>query len=73
MNIQQNIIDNIDNQKLFTYANTEYEQYNNFTKNIKNKIFNKKNKSIGNVLNSNFKISKENKNRIIINTNMNNK
>ena len=59
INIQQNIIDNIDN-KLFNYTNTEYEQYDSMTKNMKNKIFNKKYKSICNVLNSNI-----NKNRIM--------
>ena len=59
INIQQNIIDNSDN-KLFNYTNTEYEQYDTMTKNMKNKIFNKKYKSICNVLNSNI-----NKNRIM--------
>ena len=59
INIQQNIIDNSDN-KLFNYTNTEYEQYDSITKNMKNKIFSKKNKSICNVLNSNI-----NKNRIM--------
>ena len=59
ISIQQNIIDNIDN-KLFNYTNTEYEQYDSMTKNMKNKIFNKKYKSICNVLNSNI-----NKNRIM--------
>ena len=59
INIQQNIIDNSDN-KLFNYTNTEYEQYDTITKNMKNKIFNKKYKSICNVLNSNI-----NKNRIM--------
>ena len=62
INIQQNIIDNSDN-KLFNYTNTEYEQYDSMAKNMKNKIFNKKYKSICNVLNSNI-----NKNRIM-NTN----
>ena len=59
INIQQNIIDNLDN-KLFNYTNTEYEQYDSMTKNMKNKIFSKKYKSICNVLNSNI-----NKNKIM--------
>ena len=59
INIQQNIIDNLDN-KLFNYTNTEYEQYDSMSKNMKKKLFNKKYKSICNVLNSNI-----NKNRIM--------
>ena len=59
VNKQQNIIDNLDN-KLFNYTNTEYEQYDSMTKNMKNKIFSKKYKSICNVLNSNI-----NKNKIM--------
>jgi hypothetical protein len=37
INIQQNIIDNLDN-KLFNYTNTEYEQYDSMSKNMKKKI-----------------------------------
>ena len=73
MNIQQNIFNNIDNQKLFYYTNTEYDE-NILSKNInldtiknmKNKILNKKYKTIYREISSNNKVNSN------ININVNN-
>ena len=64
--IQQNIFNNIDNQKLFYYTNTEYDQNLSFPKNInldtirnsKSKLSNKKYKAICREITSNNKINK---------------
>ena len=66
MKIQQNIFNNIDNQKLFYYTNTEYDKNVSFPKNInldtirnsKNKLINKKYKAICKEISSNNKINK---------------
>ena len=66
----QNIFNSVDNQKLFYYTNTEYEQNIDFPKNInidttpsiENKILSKKYKAIGSDISSNEKISKWNTN-----------
>ena len=67
-NIQQNIFNIVDNQKLYYYTNTEYEQNIDFPKNInldtlqnmENKIVSKKYNDIGTDLPSNKKINKLN-------------
>ena len=64
-NIQQNIFNSIDNQKLFYYTNTEYDENNSISKNInldivnnmKNKLINKKYKSFYKDIYSNNKIN----------------
>ena len=81
-NIQQNIFNNIENQKLYYYTNTEYEQ-NNIPKNInletirntKNKILNKNYKTISKNISYNNKINNYNNNTInqILISNINNK
>ena len=78
--IQQNIINNIDNQKLFYYTNTEYDQNVSFPKNInldtirnsKNKLLSKKYKAICREITSNNNIKKWKEN-INQNINLNNK
>ena len=86
MKIQHNILNNIDNQKLIYYTNTEYDQDINFPKNINldtmqninKKLINKKNKEINNDISSNNKINKmnininPNRNSNISNTNLSN-
>ena len=84
MKIQQNILNNIDNQKIVYYTNTEYGQDINFPKNINldtlrninNKLTNKKNIQINSDISSNNKINKmninNNKNSNISNNNLSN-
>ena len=84
MKIQQNILNNIDNQKIVYYTNTEYGQDINFPKNINldtlrninNKLTNKKNIQISSDISSNNKINKmninNNKNSNISNNNLSN-
>ena len=84
MKIQQNILNNIDNQKIVYYTNTEYGQDINFPKNINldtlrninNKLINKKNIQISSDISSNNKINKmninNNKNSNISNNNLSN-
>ena len=70
MNIQQNIYNNIDNQKLFYYTNTEYNNDTalskninlNAIKNMKNKILNRKYKTIEREKSSNNKMNSLNGN-----------
>ena len=77
MNIQQNIYNNMDNQKLFYYTNTEYND-NTMSKNInldtmknmKTKVINKKYKTIYRETSSNNKMNSLNGNA---NININNK
>ena len=66
MKIQQNIFNNMENQKLFFYTNTEYDQNLEFSKNmnigniqnLKNKIINKKYKATCKDITSTNKIYK---------------
>ena len=81
MNVQQNIFNNAENQKLYYYTNTEYDQ-NILPKNMnletiqntKNKLQNKNNKAISKNISYNNKINNYNNHTInqILNQNINN-
>jgi hypothetical protein len=67
MNIQNNIFNSIDNHKLFYYTNTEYDENHSISNNInidtinnmKNKLLNRKYKTLYKDLSSNYKINKD--------------
>ena len=67
MNIQNNIFNSIDNHKLFYYTNTEYDDNHSISNNInidtinnmKNKLLNRKYKTLCKDLSSNYKTNKD--------------
>jgi hypothetical protein len=67
MNIQNNIFNSIDNHKLFYYTNTEYDDSHSISNNInidtinnmKNKLLNRKYKTLYKELSSNYKTNKD--------------
>jgi hypothetical protein len=67
MNIQNNIFNSIDNHKLFYYTNTEYDDNHSISNNLnidtinnmKNKLLNRKYKTLYKDLSSNYKANKD--------------